>query len=121
MLHLHIDIKAFRVLLLLKLTKNGVKMSKTRSDFLEEARLRDRVINITKDLQSGKIVYVGDSDYTMTPEDLDALKKDLASKGLEIAPICHCDSSIGMPDGKTQIGVRSIQKAAAPKMHLQNN
>ena len=95
-------------------------MSKTRSDFREEARLRDRVINEARALRSGQLVRVGDSDYTMTPAALDEFKKDLASQGLEIAPTCNCESRLYMPDGKSEIGLRSIQKAAAPNMSLKN-
>lgn len=96
-------------------------MSKARSEFLKEAALRYRVSSEERDLRDGKIVRVGDSDFTMTPEDLESFKKDLASKGLEIAPICNSDSRMYMPDGKTEIGLRCIQNAAVPAMSLQKN
>lgn len=111
MLQLHIDVTAVFVLLLLKSTVMGIKMTKNglRSAFLQQQHNDYRISKKEDALKEGRLVVLPGSGAYVSPEEAEDLKNDLAKDGYKI--IQNGEDTINaaklyLPDGINFVFVR---------------
>lgn len=110
MLHMHIDINVNLILLLLKSSKNGVKMTKKASDSFERARHDHYVQQQSKALRDGSLILIEGTDTVVTRDEFNELVTDLSDRGLTLVSSSSVSNSTALYlDDKRCVFIAALQ------------